>query len=412
LNNYLDNWPHENVYSGGRGGGGSHYDNDLSFNDNPNDTSDEDKLQPKIYSTKLKNVKTSSKIKNHSTLSFRAVGGLMLLGLFAGVVGGLSVNYSINEPNIEHSVILQTADNPILPGSITEIAKLIQPGVVHINGSNPSEYSSGSGFIISETGYVITNHHVIQSSLANGTVQVVLENGEELVGEIIGSSKGYDIAVIKLPGDKSYQTIAVGDSKQLQVGELVIAAGSPLGLQGTVTQGIVSATSRPVVAGGGDNLSFVNAIQTDAAINPGNSGGPLVNSAGAVVGVNSAIITTSQDAGSIGLGFAIPMNTVMRIFEEIVKTGKSQAPVLGVNLELNYQGEGVKVENVAPGGPAEQSGVKPNDIITKIDEAIVKNSTDLIVKVRDKVPGEYAKLEIIRNGENLEITVQTQGKDE
>ena len=395
--NTFDNWPHDNVYK-------------EDSHPEPNSNAYSNFFKPV---TSSKSSVESFPRKNKTDLKiFKLLGIVSLLGIGVGVAGGFAFNYSNNTDSINHSITIQTAENAILPDSIEAVAAQIQPGVVHINAAGEDDFSSGSGFIITDTGYVITNHHVIQSSLDEGVVEVVLENGDELVGEIVGSNQGYDIAVVKLPSGPSYTTLPIGDSDSLNVGETVIAAGSPLGLQGTVTQGIVSATSRPVVAGGGDAVSFVNAIQTDAAINPGNSGGPLVNTAGAVVGVNSAIVTTSQDAGSIGLGFAIPVKTAMRIFEEIVQTGKSKTPTLGVNLDVRYQGDGVKIEAVSEGSPAEESGLLPNDIVTRIDGIIVKTPTDLIVKVRDKTPGDIAFLEILRNGVTLELEVATVGKEE
>ena len=394
-----NNWPFDNVYKAVNSDN-ENSENTVNSVKNPTILRNEHIVKDKIQT-------------NSSKLTFKIVGFLALLGLSTGVLGGLAVNY--NTPNqgiTQNMVVTQTSQNNILPGSLAELAAKIQPGVVNVNTSNTGEYSSGSGFIVTETGYLITNHHVIEVALETKKVQVIMEDGEELVGDIVGSSKGYDVAVIKLPEGRVYPTLEIANSDNLQIGELVVVAGSPLGLQGTFTQGIISSTTRAVTSGSGEDIVFANAIQTDAAINPGNSGGPLVNTAGAVIGVNSAIVTTSQDSGSIGLGFAIPINTVMRVFEEIVQTGKTQAPIIGVNLDLNYAGKGVKVENVTVGGPAEKYGLDKNDVITKIDGELVKTPTDLIVKIRDKNPGDYASLEILRNGTVLNLEVQTEGQYE
>jgi putative serine protease PepD len=201
--------------------------------------------------------------------------------------------------------------------------------------------------------------------------------------------------------------VTLGSSGGLQVGDTAIAIGSPLGLTGTVTSGIVSALNRPVTAGGQGEGSYINAIQTDAAINPGNSGGPLVNGLGQVIGVNSAIATLGigGTSGSIGLGFAIPIDTAKRIAEEIIATGTSSTPVIGVRLDMNYTGSGARIEGVNPGGPAEAAGVREGDVVTKVDGRVVEDATALIVAIRAKAPGDALTLTIDRDGEEQDLTV-------
>jgi putative serine protease PepD len=293
------------------------------------------------------------------------------------------------------------------PGSIAALAAAVQPAVVQLNIGGQGGEGTGSGFVISEDGYIITNHHVVAGAGEDSALEVSFMDGSTANGRLVGSDSGYDIAVVKV--DRAgLTTVPLGSSSSLQVGESVIAIGSPLGLQGTVTSGIVSALDRPVTAGGGTaQTSFINAIQTDAAINPGNSGGPLINAAGSVVGVNSAIATMGQfgGAGSIGLGFAIPIDTVDRIVNEIINTGASSTPVIGVELDTNYSGDGARVEIATAGGPAAAGGVQDGDVITAINGRLVPDSTSLIVAIRAQAPGEQVTLTILRDGNTVDYPI-------
>ena len=193
------------------------------------------------------------------------------------------------------------------------------------------------------------------------------------------------------------------------MGELVIAIGAPLGLNGTVTAGIISSLDRPVTAGGSGDLAFINAVQTDAAINPGNSGGPLLDGAGRVIGVNSAIATlagsANAEAGSIGLGFAIPINSAKRIAEEIIATGESNTPIIGVVLNTAFSGEGAEVDELTAGGPAESAGIRVGDVITALNGRQVADSTELVVAIRSYAPGESVQVAIDRNGQEQNVTL-------
>jgi putative serine protease PepD len=201
----------------------------------------------------------------------------------------------------------------------------------------------------------------------------------------------------------------LGNSDQVKVGELVIAIGAPLGLNGTVTSGIISSLNRPVTAGGRGDLAFINAVQTDAAINPGNSGGPLLDGVGRVIGVNSAIATlagtSNAEVGSIGLGFAIPINSAKRIAEEIIATGESNTPIIGVVLNTAYTGEGAEVGELTSGGPAEVAGIRVGDVITELNGRLVADSTELVVAIRSYAPGESVDLAITRNGQSENLTL-------
>ena len=191
------------------------------------------------------------------------------------------------------------------------------------------------------SGYIITNHHVAGSVGDGGSVEVVFSDEATATGTLVGSDSGYDIAVVKVARD-GLPTLQLGTSESVRVGDVAIAVGSPLGLQGTVTAGIVSSLERPVTAGDQTSTSFINAIQTDAAINPGNSGGPLINGSGEVIGVNTAIASTGSVAGvagSIGLGFAIPIDTVKRVMNDIIETGSTSTPIIGVQLDMTFEGQ-------------------------------------------------------------------------
>jgi putative serine protease PepD len=340
-----------------------------------------------------------------------AISALVAGGL-GGTVGG-AIGYftaSTASPSAAApTVTLPAAPGISLPasGSIADIAAAVQPAVVQlqVEGMSPGATGSGSGFVISDDGYIVTNHHVAGVAGKEGTINVVFSDGSTANGTMVGSSPGYDLAVVKV--DRAdLPTVPLGASKALNVGDLVIALGSPLGLQGTVTSGIVSALDRPVSVGGGDQASFINAIQTDAAINPGNSGGPLVDGNGTVVGVNSAIATTGGFAGnmgSIGLGFAIPIDVAKRIVEEIITTGSSRTPIIGVQLDMTFEGPGGKIAEVNPDGAADQAGIRVGDIITKVDGAPVADGTALIVKIRANAPGDAIALTVVRNGREQQV---------
>lgn len=331
------------------------------------------------------------------------IAGAAAVALVAGGVGG-AVGFVLADRSAAPVVSSVVA---AAPGSIASLAAAVQPAVVQLNVGGADGEGTGSGFVISEDGYVITNHHVVAGAGEDSALEVSFMDGSTATGRLVGSDPGYDIAVVKV--DRAgLATVPLGSSSSLQVGESVIAIGSPLGLQGTVTSGIVSALDRPVTAGGGvEQTSFINAIQTDAAINPGNSGGPLINAAGSVVGVNSAIATMGQfgGSGSIGLGFAIPIDTVDRIVNEIINTGASSTPIIGVELDSEYSGDGARVASTTAGGPAAAGGVQDGDVITAINGRIVPDSTSLIVAIRAQAPGEQVTLTILRDGNTADYPV-------
>ena len=336
----------------------------------------------------------------------------VMAGTVGGVVGYVVARETLPSTAAASSTTIAPGSPSSVPGSIADIAEQVQPAVVQMNVTGDQGGGTGSGFVISEDGYIITNNHVAGAAGTNGAIEVSFSDGSTATGTLVGANAGYDLAVVKVERT-GLPTVPLGSSAGLKVGDAVIALGSPLGLQGTVTTGIVSALDRPVTAGDGTGASgetaFIDAIQTDAAINPGNSGGPLVNAAGEVIGVNSAIASlgasAGAQAGSIGLGFAIPIDTVKRISDEIIKTGTSSTPVIGVSLDTTFTEAGARVGDVTVGGGAEAAGIQSGDIITGVDGKTIADSTELVVKVRAHAPGDTLTLTIERGGQSKEVPV-------
>jgi putative serine protease PepD len=271
------------------------------------------------------------------------------------------------------------------------ISALVTPSVVSISVKTTAGGGTGSGSIYktnSTSSFIITNNHVIESAVTSGTIKVEFADGSELPATIVGRDRGYDIAVLSVKKG-NLPAIALGDSSKVSVGDEVLAIGSPLGLANTVTQGIISALNRPVTTGTTDSTSYVNAIQTDAAINPGNSGGALVDSQGRIIGVNSAIatLTSGGTSGSIGLGFSIPINEAKRVIDEIISTGKSTRPVLGVIFANSSTDNQAKIAELSPGEGAQKAGIVVGSIITSIDGVKITNRDAAIVKIRSYAPG-------------------------
>ena len=282
-------------------------------------------------------------------------------------------------------------------GSLNSIVNKVSPSVVTINVTTPTGGGSGSGSIFktsSTFSYVVTNNHVIEDAVGGaGVITVGLNNGDQLTATIVGRDPNYDLAVLRIT-KSNVPTIELGDSSQLKIGDQVIAFGSPLGLDRTVTSGIVSSLNRPVVTGDGVNSSesYVDAIQTDASINPGNSGGPLTDSLGRMIGINTAVATlgsTTGQSGSIGLGFAIPMNQALRVMNEIIDTGKATRPVLGVFFDRSFTpGKGAKISSLSPNEAAKKAGIPVGAIITSINGVRITDQVSAIVRIRSFAPGD------------------------
>lgn len=284
------------------------------------------------------------------------------------------------------------------------VAAAVTPSVVSIAVTTRTGGGTGSGSIYktsSSESFIITNNHVIEEAVTSGTIEVELLNGNVLPATIVGRDIAYDVAVLRVTTG-NLPVIKLGDSTKVSVGDPVLAIGSPLGLASTVTSGIVSALNRPVVTGSDGLESYVNAIQTDAAINPGNSGGALVDVAGRLIGVNSAIATLSSGgaSGSIGLGFSIPINEAKRVIEEIIATGKSTRPVLGVFFDQTYTGIGAKILRLSPGEGAEKAGIPVGSVIKTIEGFKITDDVSAIVRIRSAVPGSTITIivELPNNG--------------
>ncbi|MFD1940247.1 MULTISPECIES: S1C family serine protease [Nonomuraea] len=318
-----------------------------------------------------------------------------------------------------------SADTSRAPGTIAGVASRVLPSVVSLEVEGNADAGTGSGFLI-KGGYVVTNNHVVALAAQGGAIKIVFNNRKSTSGRIVGRDPGSDLAVVK--PDQTFGTpeITLGNSDQVVVGDPVIAIGSPLGLTGTVTTGIVSSLNRPVVAGEDNDPdpAYISAIQTDAAINPGNSGGPLVNTKGEVVGVNSAIATLSRavssQSGSIGLGFAIPINQARRVAQEIVTTGSAKRVKIGIMVDSGYRGEGVRIASqpaqgrqpVEADGPAGKAGLKAGDIILEIDGLRIQDSTELISLIRSKNPNSKISIKYKRGGEERMATLVVTAEQE
>ena len=288
-------------------------------------------------------------------------------------------------------------------GSTAAVAAQLLPRVVSISVSAGSGRGTGSGFIIRSDGYILTNNHVVSgAAAAGGGITVTFHDERDAPARVVGRDSSSDLAVLKV-GARSLPVVEWADSDAVVVGDPVIAIGSPLGLSGTVTTGIVSATNRPVSAGDeqAQEYSYISAIQTDAAINPGNSGGPLVDARGRVIGVNSVIaqVSASQRAGSIGVGFAIPSKQAKRTAEQLIITGRASHPVIGVSIDPGYTGPGARIAAVTSGGPAEDAGLQPGDVVTAIGDDRISNAEELIVKIRANQPGDRITLSYLRAGD-------------
>ncbi|MFD0205955.1 trypsin-like peptidase domain-containing protein [Saccharothrix carnea] len=300
----------------------------------------------------------------------------------------------------------QSADAP--DGSIEQVAQKVLPTVVQVQVTG----GAGSGFTLSSDGLVLTNNHVVESAADGGPMKVQLQDGRSFDARIVGRDPTSDLAVLKMEDVSGLPTAELGNSADLRIGQQVVAVGSPFDLNGTVTSGIVSSLNRPVRAGGqqGGEDTVLNAIQTDAAINPGNSGGPLVNMRGQVVGINSAIYSpnSSQSAqgGSVGIGFAIPIDQARRTAKELSETGKANQTVLGVQV-VNAPEGGAQVRAVTGGGAAEAAGIKDGDVITRFGDRPIDTSDALVAAVRSRAPGEKVQL-TIGEDRTVEVTLGSQ----
>jgi putative serine protease PepD len=324
------------------------------------------------------------------------------VGLVAGGVGG-AVGYQLADTSSGLSTAL---DQPVpnarpsgnLPaGSMEQVAQQVTPTVLQLRVRGPQVVGEGSGIVLSSNGLILTNNHVVAAAADGGAIEAVFQDGRTAPVQIVGRAPSFDLAVVQAQGVSGLATAVLGRSDDLLVGQEVLAVGSPLGLSGTVTSGIISALNRPVRAGGESSGqdTVLDAIQTDAAINPGNSGGPLVDMAGRVIAVNSAIASLSNEgqAGSIGLGFAIPINQAKRIADELVKTGRATQAVLGVSVPAGQPEDGgAVIQQVVPGSAAAGAGLQPGDIVVKVDDRVIDSGDALVAAIRSYPPGSRVTL--------------------
>ncbi|MFI1713515.1 S1C family serine protease [Streptomyces litmocidini] len=363
----------------------------------------------------------------------RRTGGLvaavLIASLVAGGIGG-GIGYWAAErgDNGFSSTTVSSGQAPASfkrdPGTVAAVAAKALPSVVTIqakSGGQEGEGGTGTGFVYDQEGHIVTNNHVVASAADGGTLSVTFSDGKTYDAEVVGRAEGYDVAVLKLKdAPKGLTPLPLGDSDKVAVGDSTIAIGAPFGLSNTVTTGIVSAKNRPVASGdgsGGSN-SYMSALQTDASINPGNSGGPLLDASGAVIGINSAIQSTSggfgqSQAGSIGLGFAIPVNQAKNVAQQLIKTGKPVYPVIGATVNMNEKGQGATIAgqgsggtpSVTPGGPAAKAGLKAGDVITGFGDHPIDSGPTLISEIWTHKPGDSVKITYERDGKTATATV-------
>ncbi|MDO5097296.1 MAG: trypsin-like peptidase domain-containing protein [Corynebacterium sp.] len=364
------------------------------------------------------------------TTSDRTIGLVPALALAlvaaigSGAITGVYVSKQSSVGNSRNSVV-EALKQPVGnngaaedAGGVQAVASAVLPTVVSIQVLTRSESSEGSGSIISPDGYVLTNNHVVElAGQETAEINVTMSDGATHSARFVAGDVTTDVAVIKIEGVSDLPTISLGDSDGLAVGQQVVAIGSPLGLSSTVTSGIVSALNRPVRAGGGSSgeTSLIDAIQTDAAINPGNSGGPLVDMSGALIGINSVIVSNSvtpDSAGSIGLGFAIPANFARRVAQQLIEHGKATQPMIGIQLSQNARVHGAEIVEVSPDGPGDQAGLKSGEIVTGMNGRIIDSADALIAAVRSSDFGEKISLEVTdsegNNSRTVEVTLTTE----
>ena len=330
------------------------------------------------------------------------VGALAIAVVSAGIGGGVAL---VAKPDSSTGVGNSITAAPSVPaaslpaGSVEQVAAKVVPSVVKLETEMGRASEEGSGIILSSDGLILTNNHVVEAAKGAGDTTITFADGRTTKFTMIGTDPSSDIAVVKADNVSGLTPITIGSSANLKVGQDVVAIGSPLGLEGTVTTGIISALNRPVAAGGDirNQNTVLDAIQTDAAINPGNSGGALVNMNGELVGVNSAIATLGGDSaaaqsGSIGLGFAIPIDQAKRIADELIQNGNASHASLGVQVGNDAATHGAKIVEVTGGGAAAAAGLPSGVVVTKVDDRVIGSADALVAAVRSKAPGDKVTL--------------------
>ncbi|MFF1306848.1 S1C family serine protease [Streptomyces sp. NPDC058307] len=349
------------------------------------------------------------------------VAAILVAALVAGGLGG-GLGYTLAKNNDDgSSTTLSASDSGGSvkrdAGTVAGVVQKALPSTVTIEAESTSgEGGTGTGFVFDKQGHIVTNNHVVADAVDGGKLTATFPDGKKYNAEVVGHAQGYDVAVIKLknaPGD--LEPLTLGNSDQVAVGDSTIAIGAPFGLSNTVTTGIISAKNRPVASsdGSGSNASYMSALQTDASINPGNSGGPLLDAHGNVIGINSAIQSTgsgglggTSQSGSIGLGFAIPINQAKYVAQQLIQTGKPVYAKIGASVSLEDSSGGAKITtegaggsaSVEAGGPAAKAGLKPGDVITKLDDHVIDSGPTLIGEIWTHKPGDKVKITYERDG--------------
>jgi putative serine protease PepD len=350
----------------------------------------------------------------------RGLGTVAAVGLVAALLGGGVGGYVGYESaraagtGSSTGVLaepLPPADPNATPLSPVEsVAARVLPSVVQFQVQGVRAAGEGSGIVLSADGLLLTNNHVVEAAANGGQVVALFQDGTSAPAQIVGRDPSSDLAVLRAQGVSGLTPLTLGNSDSLRVGQQVVAFGAPLGLGGTVTTGIISALNRAVSVGqesGASEATVLSAVQTDAAINPGNSGGPLVDMQGALIGINSAIATTGAQGGSIGVGFAIPINQAKRVAEELERTGRATRAVLGVALAADAQtSTGATIGQVTPGGPAEQAGLRAGEVVTRVDDRLVTNGNELVAAIRDHAPGDRVTLTV--DSRQVQVTLSGQ----
>ena len=360
------------------------------------------------------------------------IGGALAVAVVSGGVGAAAVaTQSEPSPVAQAAVADEPSARPVAnapAGSVEQVAAKVMPSVVKLQIDTGSQSGEGSGIVLSSDGLILTNNHVVAEAAGPSgygsprdiRATVSFSDGQTVPFEVVGTDPAGDIAVVRAQGVSGLTPITVGSSADVAVGQEVVAIGSPLGLQGTVTTGIVSALNRPVAAGdgSGESTSVIDAIQTDAAINPGNSGGALVNMNGELIGVNSAIATlggggqegSGPPNGSIGLGFAIPSDQAKRIADELISNGTATHGSLGVQLSKDPTAGGATIAKVVSGGPAAAAGLPSGAVITKVDDRVIDGPEALVAAVRSKAPGDSVTLTYVDESGAAQTTQVTLGQ--
>ncbi|HET8663763.1 MAG TPA: trypsin-like peptidase domain-containing protein [Nocardioides sp.] len=344
----------------------------------------------------------------------------LVIGVIGGVFGGAAyenlrdhstegqVSGGLVESGTESRAPLSTHNK-----SVASVAERLLPSTVQVLAQyqGKKDGATGSGFVLDRSGHYITNNHVVADAVEHhGPIEIVDQKGDKYAATVVGRSPTYDLAVLYVKGGPSLPPASLGTARLLRVGDQVVAFGSPLGLSSTVTSGIVSALNRPVTTSDTGSSSFINAVQTDAAINPGNSGGPLVDLSGRVVGVNSAIATTGAPAGtqsgSIGVGFAIPIDQVKITADQILRTGEARYPVIGATVDTTATSdEGAKILKVTNGSPADKAGLRRNDVVIAVAGENVPDGIALIVAIRSHQPGDTIPFTVQRGASQMRLRI-------